>query len=399
MTARTARRFTLAVCSVALVLAVALPSTSNAATGAGESYGPSTVLTALHVVRRDVGITTTVHWAGASGHVRETQLIDLDPTDERVVLDQWKSLLIGDGYPAALTHVNLNRNTALVAPDGSDLLDTDVMDVVWPFLARVRAGDASVFAFGGKGLLKATEHLGANECAGLRSGTRTVFVNAATFVPVRVIDKRGGKVERDTKFAVRAATKSDFAPLKITGKKMVSDEGYVRRTPSAAAKLLPFQVAMPTSLPAGFKLDHTGSSKRGATVGPEASFPTSNGLFFARWHRGLERIDLTIRGARSTLASDWDDSDPFGGECETTFLNKTIAIGNRTGHYTIGEERRPRMWWRDGTTLYTLTGAMSAEQNELGAIDEHVADQLMQSVLASLGTSANMTAQVGGHYG
>ena len=46
-----------------------------------------------------------------------------------------------------------------------------------------------------------------------------------------------------------------------------------------------------------------------------------------------------------------------------------------------------------------LLFVLAAEQNELGAIDEHVADQLMQSVLASLGTSANMTAQVGGHYG
>ena len=52
--------------------------------------------------------------------------------------------------------------------------------------------------------------------------------------------------------------------------------------------------------------------------------------------------------------------------------------------------------------LYVPVGllfVLAAEQNELGAIDEHVADQLMQSVLASLGTSANMTAQVGGHYG
>ena len=46
-----------------------------------------------------------------------------------------------------------------------------------------------------------------------------------------------------------------------------------------------------------------------------------------------------------------------------------------------------------------LLFVLAAEQNELGAIDEHVADQLMQSVLASLGTSANMTGQVGGHYG
>ncbi len=42
---------------------------------------------------------------------------------------------------------------------------------------------------------------------------------------------------------------------------------------------------------------------------------------------------------------------------------------------------------------------LAADQNELGDIDEQVADQLMQSALASLGTQDNMTAQVGGHYG
>ena len=46
-----------------------------------------------------------------------------------------------------------------------------------------------------------------------------------------------------------------------------------------------------------------------------------------------------------------------------------------------------------------LLFVLAADQKELGAIDEHLADQLMQSALASLGTSTNLTAHVGGHYG
>lgn len=46
-----------------------------------------------------------------------------------------------------------------------------------------------------------------------------------------------------------------------------------------------------------------------------------------------------------------------------------------------------------------LLFVLAADQNELGDIDEQVADQLMQSALASLKTPDNMTAQVGGHYG
>ena len=46
-----------------------------------------------------------------------------------------------------------------------------------------------------------------------------------------------------------------------------------------------------------------------------------------------------------------------------------------------------------------LLFVLSADQSELGDIDEQVADQLMQSALGSLETEDNMTAQVGGHYG
>ena len=42
---------------------------------------------------------------------------------------------------------------------------------------------------------------------------------------------------------------------------------------------------------------------------------------------------------------------------------------------------------------------LAADQNELGELDEHLADQLMQSALASLKISTNLTAHVGGCYG
>jgi len=46
-----------------------------------------------------------------------------------------------------------------------------------------------------------------------------------------------------------------------------------------------------------------------------------------------------------------------------------------------------------------LLFVLAADQKELGAIDGRVTDQLMHSALASLGTSAKMSAQIGGHYG
>ena len=46
-----------------------------------------------------------------------------------------------------------------------------------------------------------------------------------------------------------------------------------------------------------------------------------------------------------------------------------------------------------------LLFVLAADHNELGDIDEQVADQLMQSALASLGASEDLTVRVGRHYG
>ena len=46
-----------------------------------------------------------------------------------------------------------------------------------------------------------------------------------------------------------------------------------------------------------------------------------------------------------------------------------------------------------------LLFVLAADQKELGAINERLTDQLMQSALASLRTSTNLTAHVGEHYG
>lgn len=46
-----------------------------------------------------------------------------------------------------------------------------------------------------------------------------------------------------------------------------------------------------------------------------------------------------------------------------------------------------------------LLFVLAADQSDLGDINEHIADQLMQSALAALETSARGPAQVGGHYG
>jgi transcriptional regulator with XRE-family HTH domain len=46
-----------------------------------------------------------------------------------------------------------------------------------------------------------------------------------------------------------------------------------------------------------------------------------------------------------------------------------------------------------------LLFVLAADRKELGAIDRHIADQLMQSAMASLEKPTDMATQMGGHYG
>jgi len=120
-------------------------------------------------------------------------------------------------------------------------------------------------------------------------------------------------------------------------------------------------VSMPTALPAGFRFDFSGTAARGQMVGPEASFERSTGLFAARWSRGIEPLELTIRKARGTLTRDWDQSSPFGVECGASD-DSSVMVGTRPGNYSVGEFGSANLWWRTGTTLYTLSGPFSSAQ-------------------------------------
>ncbi len=46
-----------------------------------------------------------------------------------------------------------------------------------------------------------------------------------------------------------------------------------------------------------------------------------------------------------------------------------------------------------------LLFVLAADQDDLGEIDESITAQLMQSALASLERTANMTTRAGNHYG
>ncbi len=338
-------------------------ATALSATGTGPDFAPDVRPAQLHLTRTERGMSTVIHWKGPNRY-RSIQRVDLDPVDDIYTSDVVGSTwLSGRGYPRGLRNVSVARNVAQVTPDGWTQLDADLMMWAWPFIARVRSGGAPLtpVTVGGRTLLRGTQPLAANECAGFAAGTRTIHLDPRTLVPVRILDRRGRSIDFNSTITTRRAQASDFAALTVIGRRELRDERFTRQTLAQANATATWPIAMPTALPAGFTLATLGTAPTGSYLGPEGSFPRSRGVFFAKWTYGLESIDLTIRPARSTLTRDWDESDPFGGECATAATSE-VMVGSITAKYAQGEYGSPRLWWRDGTTLYTLSGPFSAEQ-------------------------------------
>lgn len=348
---------------VAIGIAALGAPAAPAATGTGPDFAPSVRPTQLHLVRSERGGSVTIHWRGHDRY-RSLQWYDVDPVDDRYTTDQVGSTIrTGSGLPGAVRHASFTRNAALVAPDGYTQMDMDVMMYAWPLIARVRSGGTLlVTTANGRRVLRGTTRLAANECAGLGRGTRVVDLDPATLVPRRVVERRGTMVDVDYRFALLRARLTDFSPLRVIGSQEIHDDGFMRRASAeAVAALVSYPISMPTSVPSGFTLRYVGNAAVGGRLGPEAYMPRSRGVFFATWKRGLESIDLTIRPAHSTLTRDWDENDPFGGECASAATSE-VTIGANTARYAQGELGPPRLWWRDGTTLYTLSGPFSVEQ-------------------------------------
>jgi hypothetical protein len=321
------------------------------------------VLASLHVVGTsiDQGETTTasLRWKGAERFrdvyttAGETFTIDFDHGTS----------VFGGGLPTRLSGAAIVRRIDTVSPDGVDPLSSFRLVDAWPLLARERAGEHALAAMtvGGRAVLRGTVRLAANDCSGERKGVRTVDLDPATLVPLRVRDVRGGKVVHDLAWTIKRDGAAPLRALHFVDRTDTSDDGFTRRTPAQAAALMALPVAMPTSLPSGMAFAYAGTQPRGGRLGPEASFPKSHGLFAARFSRGIEPLELTIRGAAGTLATDWDESDPYAGECQAMRITK-VAVGTATAQYGLPERGMPHLWWRVGGVLYTLSGPYSSAQ-------------------------------------
>ncbi|HMN99489.1 MAG TPA: hypothetical protein PKD59_08755 [Miltoncostaeaceae bacterium] len=249
------------------------------------------------------------------------------------------------------------------APDGAGLwqLLSPSSDTL---LARVRGGTASLTParFAGRASLRGTVRLGGNDCAGLRGGVRTIDLDRATLLPLRVRTQRAGARAEVVTVAPRALNRPvPAAAFRLAGPIRAGDprldQGFRRTSPAAAARNLPYAPALPSAaaVPGGFALAVSGWAPRTETTGAEGSIPPGRSLFQAVYARGWERVELT---QRASGGRGWP-ADPFGVECGRLTTTR-VTVDGIPATFGIGPEIAPHLFWRDGAVLHTVSGPFPA---------------------------------------
>jgi hypothetical protein len=208
---------------------------------------------------------------------------------------------------------------------------------------------------GGRPAYRSTVKIPFNDCAGLRRGTRDLWLDRRTLLPLRIVERREGRGPS----GVRISYRQFGAPFRhgvldaLGAKPFRGDQGFRRTTPNRAASNLGYTPLVPRVLPPGFRLAVSGWAPRSAVNGAEGSIPPARRLFGAVYRFGAERIDLSERLSRGR---DWL-GDPFGHEC--IFESRTrVRIAGTPGWFAQGPDNPPHLYWRRGALLYTLTGPL-----------------------------------------
>lgn len=256
----------------------------------------------------------------------------------------------GQGESAGI----IERRTFPARPDAYSFSERLAVPAEY-VLAQARAGTRSLVATreGGRRAWRTKVALHANECAGLRAGTAELWLDRATLLPLRLIERRGRQVfpTRLVYRSLGSAGKEKFLPPLVGRKAVREDHGFRRVSAQAAGSALSYTPQLPTTLPTGFTLAVTGWAPRSGRTGPEASNPVHRELFAAVYRRGFERIDVTQRLA---AGRGWL-SDPFGAECAFV-RSERASVNGVAATYGIGETIVPHLYWREGNLLVTISG-------------------------------------------
>ena len=223
-------------------------------------------------------------------------------------------------------------------------------------LARSRGGKPTFkrVEIDGQPALRARYRVRRNECAGLRGGRLTLWLDAATLLPVRLEERRPG-FGRSSTYGYTSINEfvppRRVRPPKVRPGRGVDNQGFRRTSPAAAATHLAYTPLLPTMLPVGFSLAVAGWAPQSGFTGAEASNPRYPDLFMAVFRRGFERIDVSQRLG----GGDAWPGDPSGVECGFVQASE-VRVNNLPATFATGPGNVPHLYWRDGQLLLTVSG-------------------------------------------
>lgn len=257
--------------------------------------------------------------------------------------------------PAASFPGRVERNTFAARPDArsQSLLLSEAAEFL---LAEARAGKRVLKpALAGRtAAWRGAVHVRANDCAGLRAGTRTVWLDRRTLLPLRVSEQRGGRRFSTSYAYTRIAAPlpaNTFGAPRVRPRHERVNYGFRRTAPAHASGPLSYIPLLPTALPPRFELAVSGWAPRSSRTGAEGSIAPRREVFAAVYRRGFERIDVTQRlaGGRG-----WP-GDPFGAECVFQF-EQPARVNGLPARYGAGPDTVPHLYWRAGRLLHTVSG-------------------------------------------
>jgi hypothetical protein len=335
-------------------MALALAACAPGLAGTGDPLAPAEPQPRVLVRSFQAEIATSDGLASALAW-RAPELARLRPVRDAAIpieVERGATRYLG-GVPDAPGAVE--RRVFPARPDGYSLLDR-LTEPVAALAARARGGERVLRSgrLGGRPALRASIPVAANDCAGLAAGTRDVWLDRATLLPLRTVERRRGRV-RVTSVSPHglnaALPPGTFTPPPTGRDPFRSDAGFRRVSPLDAAASLSYRPLVPARLPAGYRLSVSGWAPRGGVTGPEGSNPPLRELFAAVYRRGVERIDLTQRLAGATGFP----SDPFGVECGDQ-REVRATVNGAPATYGFGPDVTPHLVWRRGPLVLTLSG-------------------------------------------
>lgn len=340
--------------------------------GAGPALVPKAPVTTFVADVRDGEMLERVSWQAPERFA--SRALRADPIlGQTLVVERDGTRIEGavPGSPRTSFQGTVERRLYAARPDGYSLIQERFEELVEFVVGQARAGKLRLKSAraGGRAALQATVRLYPNDCAALRGGSATVWLDRATLLPLRLAVRRTN-LRADTRAVIRSLNRpvpgSAFASPRLGARPNRLDYGFTRTSPAAAAQRLSYRPLLPRSLPAGFRLSVSGWAPRSGITGAEGSNPRYAQLFGAVYRRGFERIDVTQRlaGQRGWL------NDPFGAECQFQFEERANVNGVRA-RFGTGPATTPHLYWRSGRLLFTVSGPFS--KGELLAVAKSLA--------------------------